>query len=306
MTVPIKRIAIIGAGAMGAAFASKFSDTAKDSVFLIAKGERHKRIRAAGLMVNGRRYDFTTFGPDEETSPADLLIVAVKNHHLPEAIRDIRQHVGPHTLILSLMNGIDSEEQLGAVYGMERVLYAVVVGIDAVREGNVVTFSKGGKLLFGEAKNRVLTERVRELQSIFDRSGISHETPEDMIRTLWWKFMINVGINQVSAVLKAPYRIFHESREARELMEAAMKETISIALACKVHLSEEDIENFYPFLMAMSPQGKTSMVQDIEAGRKTEVEMFAGRINELGKVYSIPTPVNEVLFRLLRIMEQYA
>ncbi|MCJ7594714.1 MAG: 2-dehydropantoate 2-reductase [Desulfobacterales bacterium] len=305
MTAPIKKIAVIGAGAMGAAFASRFFNMAKDSVSLIAKGERYDRLKAAGLIVNGRRYDLALISPEERTPPADLLMVAVKNHHIPEAIRDIRNLVGDHTIILSVMNGIDSEEQIGAVYGMEKVLYAVVAGIDAVRDQNVVTFSKQGKLFFGEAKNRVLTERVSMLQSLFDRAGILYETPEDMIRTLWWKFMINVGMNQVSAVLRAPYRVFHQSQEARELMEAAMKETINIASARKVQLSEEDIDNFTPFLLAMSPDGKTSMVQDIEAGRKTEVEMLAGRINELGGKYGIPTPVNQMLFRLLRVMEQY-
>lgn len=302
---PIKKISVIGAGAMGAAFASKFFDMAPDSISLIAKGKRYEKLKARGLIVNGRRYDPPLISPEERGSFADLLIVAVKHHHLPEAIRDIRNLVSDRTTILSVMNGIESEEQIGAVFGPEKVLYAVVVGIDAVREENVVTFSKQGKLYFGEADNRVLSERVRRLQSLFDRAGILYETPEDMIRTLWWKFMINVGMNQVSAVLRAPYRVFQESKEARELMEAAMRETISLASPCKVRLSEEDIKEFYPFLLAMSPEGKTSMVQDIEAQRKTEVEMLAGRVNELGEKYGIPTPVNRTLFRLLRVMEQY-
>jgi 2-dehydropantoate 2-reductase len=126
-----------------------------------------------------------------------------------------------------------------------------------------------------------------------------------MIRTLWWKFMINVGMNQVSAVLRAPYRVFHNSLEARELMEEAMREVIALAKAEQIHLQEQDIHSFYPFLMAMSPDGKTSMVQDVEAGRKTEVEMFAGKVVELGEKHGTATPVNKVLFRLLKAMETY-
>jgi 2-dehydropantoate 2-reductase len=124
-----------------------------------------------------------------------------------------------------------------------------------------------------------------------------------MIRALWWKFMINVGINQVSAVLRAPYRIFHQSQEARELTEAAMKEVIALARAANIQLSDKDIQDFYPYLFAMSPDGKTSMVQDVEAKRKTEVEMFAGKVIDLGRKRGIPTPVNDTLFRLLRAME---
>jgi 2-dehydropantoate 2-reductase len=124
-----------------------------------------------------------------------------------------------------------------------------------------------------------------------------------MIRTLWWKFMINVGLNQASAVLHAPYSVFQRSQEARELMESAMREVMTIAKAAKIHLSEQDIEDWYSFMSGLSPQGKTSMVQDIEAGRKTEAGMFAGKVIELGKTYGIPTPVNQTLFRIIKVME---
>jgi 2-dehydropantoate 2-reductase len=299
-----EKICVIGAGAMGAAYASLFYDMDRNCISLVAKGERYDRLKKKGLTVNGKSYLLPVIGPGDDGPPADLVIVAVKNHHLPQAIQDMRPVVGKNTLFLSVMNGIDSEEQIGAVYDMEKVLYAVVVGIDAVREGNTVSFSKQGKLFFGEATNRSLTQRVKDLQSLFDRAGIVHETPEDMIRTLWWKFMINVGMNQVSAVLRSPYSVFHKFPEARELMEAAMIEAITIARAMNVHLEEKDIQDFYPFLSAMSPEGKTSMVQDVEAGRKTEVEMFAGKVNALGERLGIETPVNQTLFRFLKVVEQ--
>ena len=299
-----EKISVIGVGAMGAAYASLLSDMDKDCVSFVAKGQRYDRLKEHGLIVNGRTYRVPLIGPEDGVSPADLLIVAVKDYHLSEAIQDMGCVIGPQTTILSVMNGIDSEEQIGAVYGMEKVLYAVAVGIDAVRDENRVSFSKQGRLFFGEADNRSITPRVKDLQSLFDRAGIVHETPEDMIRILWWKFMINVGMNQVSAVLNATYRVFQQFREARELMEAAMREVITIAKAMDVHLEEKDIHDFYPFLSAMSPDGKTSMVQDVEAGRKTEVDMFAGKVNALGERLGIPTPVNQTLFRLLKVMEK--
>jgi len=221
-----------------------------------------------------------------------------------EAIQDLKNSVGENSLMVSIMNGIDSEEQIGAVYGMDKVLYAVAVGIDAVREGNCITNTKQGKLFFGEAKNPVLSERVKRVKSLFDRAGITCEIPDDMMRTLWWKFMINVGINQASALLHAPYAVFQTSQEARELMESAMREVVSIAKAAEVHLSEEDIKNWYLFLSGLSPQGKTFMLQDVEAKRKTEVGMFAGKVIELGKAYGIPTPVNQTLFRIIKVIEQ--
>jgi 2-dehydropantoate 2-reductase len=305
MMFSIERISVIGAGAMGAFYASKFFDMDKNCISLVAKGERYDRFKKKGLIVNNRYYSLPVIGPEEKSSPSDLIIFAVKSHHLREAIQDIKNRVGGNTLILSIMNGIGSEEQIAAVYGNDKVLFAVAVGIDAVREGNCITYTKPGKLLFGEAKNLVLSERIKQVQSLFLRAGIPYETPDDMIRVLWWKLMINVGINQASAVLRAPYGVFQTSQEARELMESAMREVVVLAKAAKVNLSEEDVIDWYSLLSGLSPQGKTSMVQDVEAKRKTEVEMFAGKVIELGKTYGIPTPVNETLFRLIKIIEQY-
>ena len=301
----VERVSVIGAGAMGAFYASKFFDLDRSCISLIARGERADRLMEQGLIVNNKHYSVPVVRPEDKSPPSDLIIVAVKHHHLPEAIQDMKNRIGERSLILSVMNGIESEEQIGAVYGMDKVLYAVAVGIDAVRQGNSITYTNEGKLFFGEAKNLVLTERVKRVKSLFDLAGIVHETPDDMIRILWWKFMINVGMNQVSAVLCAPYSVFQASQEARELMESAMREVITIAKVAKVYLSEEDIENWYSFLSGLSPQGKTSTVQDVEAKRKTEVEMFAGKVIELGKTYGIPTPVNQTLFRLIKVLEQY-
>ncbi len=300
----IERISVIGAGAMGAFYASRFYDMDSTCITLIAGGDRHDRLTGEGLIVNEEHYSLPVVRPDDTTPPADLIIVAVKDHHLREAIQDLKNRVGTNTLIISVMNGIDSEEQIGAIYGMEKVLYAVAVGIDAVIHGNRMTYTTQGKLFFGEARNREPTERVQRLQSLFDRAGIVYETPEDMIRILWWKFMINVGINQVSAILGAPYGVFQRSQEARDLMESAMREVMAIAKAAEVTLFEKDIEDWYAFLSRLSPDGKTSMVQDVEARRKTEVEMFAGKVIELGNQYGIETPVNQTLFRLIRAMEQ--
>jgi len=300
---PIQKIALIGAGAMGSFYASRLFEMDPHCIWLIADGERYGRLKEKGFFVNDRHYDLPVMRPDDEAPPSDLVIVAVKHYHLPQAIRDIRNRVGEKTMLLSVMNGIDSEAALGAAYGQEKVLYAVAVGIDALREDNRLTYTTQGRLFFGEAENHVVSQRVMDLQSLFDRAGIAYETPVDMIRILWWKFMINVGMNQASAVLRAPYSVFQTSQEARDLMESAMKEVISIAQKAKVDLSYEDIENWYSILSGLSPDGKTSMLQDVEGGRKTEVEMLAGKVIDLGKKYGVPTPVNADILRSIEAIE---
>lgn len=302
---PIKRISVIGAGAMGSVYAAKLFEMDRDCISLLAKGERLKRLKNRGLIVNEKHYALPVTRVQEKGPPSDLIIVAVKHHHLPEAIQDMKNRIGDHTVVLSVMNGIESEEQIGAVYGMDKVLYAVAVGIDALRRGNNTTYTTQGKIYFGEAENLVLTDRVKQLQSLFDQAGIAYETPEDMIRIVWWKFMINVGTNQTSAVLRAPFSVLQTSKDARELMASAMREVMEVAKEKRVHLFEEDVENWYSVLSGLSPQGRPSMLQDIEAERKTEVEMFAGKMIQLGKELGIPVPVNETFFRIIKVIEQY-
>ena len=305
MVQPIERISVIGAGAMGSVYAVKFFEMDKDCVTLVAKGERYERLKKQGLIVNEKHYALPVVGVEEKTPHSDLVIVAVKHHHLPQAIQDMKNRVGENAVILSVMNGIESEEQIGAVYGMERVLYAVAVGIDALRRENRTTYSTQGKLYFGEAENHDLTERVTRIQSLFDRAGLVYETPEDMIRILWWKFMINVGTNQAAAVLRAPFGILQTSQEARELMESAMQEVMGVAEAQNVHLSRADLDNWFSVLSGLSPAGRPSMLQDVEAKRKTEVEMFAGKMIQLGKTLNIPVPVNEAFFRIIKVIEDH-
>lgn len=86
-------------------------------------------------------------------------------------------------------------------------------------------------------------------------------------------------------------------------MESAMREVMAIAKEAMVDLSEKDIENWYSVLAGLSPRGKTSMLQDVEAGRKTEVDMLAAKVIELGKIYGIPTPVNERILRSIKRIE---
>jgi 2-dehydropantoate 2-reductase len=299
----IETISIIGAGALGGAYASIFHDMDNHCVSFVASGDRFDRLSREGLIVNGKLYNIPVFKPEDLLPPSDLIIVAVKHNQLNDAIHEMKTRVGRETTIVSVMNGIESEMKIGAAYGMEKVLYAVSVSLDGLRDGNRVSFRQRGKIIFGEAKNHFISDRVNRVQDLFDRAGIIYETPPDMIRILWWKFMINVGINQTSAVLRASYSVFQTSREARDLMDSAMYEVILLAEKERVQLSIEDIKNWETLLYGLNPEGKTSMLQDVEAHRKTEVEMFAGKVIELGKRHNVPTPVNQKLFDMIKEIE---
>lgn len=299
----IKTIAILGAGAMGGAYAAMLDTVPEIETLFVARGERAARLAREGLSVNDRPLHIPVVHPDQAAGPVDLIIVALKHHHLEGALPDLAPFVGEQTAIISIMNGLESEAAIGARYGRDKVLLAISVGIDALREGNRISYSNPGKLIFGEARNSALTPRVRQLQDTFTRAGIPFDTPGDMQRALWWKFMVNVGMNQASAVMGASYGVFVSSDDARALMQALMEEVITLAKASQVNLSAKDIEVWLAILPTLSPDGKTSMLQDIEAGRPTEVAMFGGKVTALGRELGIATPVNATLLHIIRVLE---
>ena len=302
---PINKVLIVGAGAVGAAVASKIYNTFPAAVSVLASGERLARYRNTGFILNGKRFDFPLALPDD-SSVADLIIVAVKSHHLDDAISMMKNKVGPNTTILSLLNGISSEESLSAAFGKEKVLLAMILGIDAVRIGNDTRFSSSGKIHFGIELNpeNAWHPQVRAVAEFFDKTGVPYIVPENMTRSLWYKFMINVGINQASAVLRSPYRVFQTIPEARAVMESGMREVIALSKIMGTGLEDADLERWTDTLMALGPEGVTSMLQDVEAKRKTEVEIFSGTVIELGKKAGLATPVNDLWFNLIRTIEK--
>ena len=201
-------VVILGAGSLGAVYASRFYDLDPARVSLAASGERYHRLKRDGLIVNQRHYPIPVYSPDDTAPPADLIIVAVKHHHLADALPDVRNRVGDHTAILSVMNGLDSETVIAEHYGADKALYCIAVGIDPLRSENVINYTTIGRLVFGEADNATLSARVKRIQQTLSRAGIPYETPADMVRMMWWKFMVNVGINQASAIVRAPYGVF--------------------------------------------------------------------------------------------------
>lgn len=300
----IKSVLIAGAGAVGLVVAETIYNADPRCISILAQGERLERYRKKGLKVNGRRLDFR-FGDEK---PVDLIIIASKFHHLDQIIRDIRPYVGKDTIILSLLNGISSEDIIGRAHGRELPL-AMIIGTDAFHSGEETSYHQKGIINFGDAEGKN-GERENSIAAFFTETGVPFSLQPDMKRLLWYKYMINVGVNQTTAALRLPYGAIQnkggpgEIEEARLLAEKAMKEVISIANAEGIDLNEGDINNWYKTVNTLNPSGYTSMAQDVLAGRKTEVEMFGLAMTELGKKHRIPVPVNETLYLQLRTIEQ--
>jgi len=299
----IKKVYLIGLGAIGGTYGSRIMENCPESLKIVVDVDRAEKYSKAGVTVNGKKYDFNYITPENINEKADLILITVKQHHLEKIIENIKPLVGSDTIILSLLNGISSEEILGREFGMDKMLYSFCVGIDAVRVGTDIRYSSTGRIVFGDKDNKE-TDKVTAVRNYFDRAKIPYEVPQNILREQWWKFMLNVGVNQVSAVLRAPYGELIRVEQAKELMFDASREVVAISQKAGIGLSEDDVEKYAGIIASLSPEGKPSMLQDVEAGRKTEVEIFSGEVIKLGCKYGIATPVNDMLYRLIKSIEQ--
>jgi 2-dehydropantoate 2-reductase len=223
------RVDLVGLGAVGAGYGSRLLAAGVD-VQVIVDQQRAERYRDQATTVNGVDYYFPL--AEATSEPADVAIVAVKSPALSAAIELLDPRVGSGTVILSLLNGVDSESILAEAFPQAHVLLSLTVGIDAVRQGRQVSYTSLGRVVFGESVASEPSFAVQQVAALFDRAAIAYETPADMRHQLWWKFLINVGVNQVSAVLGAPYAAFQrDGSPAREAMIAAQREVIAVANA---------------------------------------------------------------------------
>lgn len=299
----MERVLIAGAGAVGATFLAKLHAQNPGLVAVLAHGERRGRLERDGVTVNGVRIVPRCVSPGERHA-ADLVLVAVKHHHLERLIVELSGFVAEETIIVSLLNGISSEGLLARAFGEAHVLPAFVIGNDVVREGQDVRYTSMGRLVVGAPSNDRDDSRVVAVKQLLERADLTVEVPDDILRAQWFKFMINVAVNQVSAVLRAGYGAFSSVPEVRELARRAALEAVAIARAEGVALTTDDADAFFAILARLSPDGKTSMLQDVEAQRKTEVELFADTIVELGRRHGVATPVNELLGLELHAIER--
>jgi len=296
----IKKVSIIGLGALGILFGNHLAKKLpRTDLRIIADQDRIQRYKEDGVFCNGERCDFNYVRPQEVCEPADLLIIAVKFNGLDDAIRAVKQHVGEKTIILSLLNGITSEEIIGEAYGRDKILYSVAQGMDAVKVENQLTYDHMGMICFGGNK----TEKVNSLAEFFEQAEIPYEVDSDMLKRLWGKFMLNVGVNQTVAVFESNYGEVQLEGPARTMMISAMREVMALSEKAGVRLTEEDLDYWLSVLGTLSPDGKPSMAQDVEAKRFSEVELFAGTVVKLGKRYDVPTPVNQELYQQIKLAE---
>jgi 2-dehydropantoate 2-reductase len=302
----INTVSIIGLGALGILFGNHLSKVVPEGrLRIIADRDRISRYNKEGIYCNGELCRFNYMAPEDICKPADLLIFAVKYTGLEAAIKAAENQVGPYTIIISLLNGISSEELIGQYYGTDKVVYSFAQGMDAVKEGNRLTYHHMGMIRFGKTSQggNDNSDKVTALENFFRQTAVPYEVVDDIRRSMWGKLMLNVGVNQAAAVYLCDYGGLQQKGGSRDIMIAAMREVIALSEKEGINLSEKDIEYWLSVLDGLNPQGKPSMQQDIEAGRLCEVELFAGTVLKLGEKHGLDFPVNRLLYSKLKDME---
>ena len=308
---PIENVAIVGFGSLGAMYAACFGAAmGPERVFVVADAARTERYRAEAATFNGEpiRVTYLTYEEAAERAavqPFDVVLYAVKYGALPEAIEQSSPLVSLDTAVISVLNGITSEEVLAERFGWDRVLLCIAQQMESRKVGAVVTAGCVGVMALGvrdpeDAAQRANLARVTEWLAAVEQPFI---VPADIQHQLWGKLICNVGVNQACAVYDCCFNGIHVPGEAREAMIAAMGEVAAVGRACGIALTDDDVAYWLDIIDHLNPAGMPSLRQDVLARRPTEVELFSGTINRLGAAHGIPTPQNERFYAAIKELE---
>lgn len=301
----IKNVVICGIGAVGSIYANKINEYNSNFLRVLVDRTRLQNYTTNPKIFNGKPLYFNYILPENNDFKADLIIIATKFDGLNETIKNIKNFVKEDTIILSLLNGVTSEELIAEKYGWKHTLLSYFIGHSAMRYGNNITHDGVGTIVFG-VKDKTQTD-IRDIELVknyFDKVGLDYKIPDDMQRDLWLKFMLNVSSNQPSAILGMTFGQMQSNQKFMDFFVKIMEEVRKIAKAQGVKNTETMIDEALETFNKMIPEGKTSMLQDVESKRKTEVEMFAGTIIELGKKHNIPTPYNQIMKEMIEIIHE--
>lgn len=294
----IKTIALVGAGAIGSYFIYGLKEKLGNNFWIVAEGARKERLEREGLLINDQQYKLEVKTP-AEAKGADLLIVAVKYGALREALPQLQQICDEHTLVISPLNGIDSEEIVGEVIAPEQIL-PTFMKIASQRVGNSVRFDPKptAGLFFGEIDGSV-TERVQALVDLFAGTDFHYVLSPDIQRDMWNKYALNISANLPQAIINCGLGGYMNSEHLAYISKKMRDEVVAIAAAKGIDIAEEDNRG-----RTFNPKARFSTLQDLDAKRHTEIDMFSGTLVKLGKEMGIPTPFNDFAFHAIKCLEE--
>ena len=297
----IKTVAVLGAGAVGSYVIWGLSRRKDIRLGVIAEGERAERMKK-GCLINGTVYHPEVWTP-QDARETDLLIVALKYGALPAALEGIRMIIGENTTVMSLMNGVNSEELISEKIGASHVLHSLIK-IASHKEGNGYYFNPETTIgiIFGELTAPYQSERVQAVESLFKDTGLHYRVTEHIREEIWSKFRLNVCNNLPQAILGAGVGCYQDSVHMKQISGGLRRELEAVAAAKGIDISQADSSSSHR--SAVPPSARYSTLQDLDAGRHTEIDMFSGALVRMGRELGIPTPYNEYTYHMIKALEE--
>lgn len=285
------KIGILGFGAVGITLFSQLDGYS--DLYVLTGEKRYDKLRRE-VIVND-----ITYKPNVITKGLmDLIIVSVKNYDLDEAINDLKPFVKESTIILPLLNGITARGKLAEAFPNNRVLYGLVF-TESNKNDNVVKTSNIINLCFGEKDNTNPKGYVLEIKKIFDKYRIKNEISLNMEAKCWTKWMLNLGINQISALMNATYNDMTHPL-LKELLFDIFDEVYEVSKAYNVGLTEESIEAMHKRVNSFNSDRVTSLTLDFNKGGKNELDIFGPTLVKLAEEKNIDVPINKTIYRLIK------
>ncbi|MEN6440805.1 MAG: 2-dehydropantoate 2-reductase [Syntrophobacter sp.] len=298
------KIAIMGTGGVGAYYGGLLALKGHDVTF-IARGDHLRAILDKGLQIKSVHGDFrisparATDKP-AEVGPVELILFATKTYHTDIAALAIEPMVNAGTVVLSLQNGVDSADRIGAVVGTEHMLGGATWLSAAIEEPGVVgQYSQFRRIAIGEF-NGLTTPRLEAVGEALMSTGATVELSENISKVIWTKFAFIAPVAALSCLTRVAFGEFRDVPEARAALAAAIGEVATVAAAAGVTLDADVVEKTLAFLDNSAAAMKTSMQRDMEYGKPSELDSLIGVVARMGEKYKVPTPVMGFAYAMLK------
>lgn len=286
------RIGIFGMGAVGCALLNELYGY-KD-LYILADENRIARYKENGIIINDKR-----FNPNYTSSiKPDIIFVCVKNYQLESSLKDLEKFVSKDTIIIPLLNGIMAHDILQDYFKNNNVLYGVI-NVEANKKDNVLKTSRIINLQFGEEFNDPIKEYLLQIDRLLTQYNVNHMIYPSMKKRVWLKWMLNMGINQISALCNATYKDMSHPL-LKELMSDIFKEVYIVSQAYNIGLDEDDLKETNKRCEAFTSDRVTSLTLDFYNSEYNELESFSPTLIKLAEAKGIDVPVNKVLYKLLK------
>jgi 2-dehydropantoate 2-reductase len=299
------RITMMGAGGVGGYFGAKLAKSGCEVNF-VARGAHLAAMRQNGLRVESQLGD--VYVPEVRASddPAafgapDYVFVCVKLWDTEAAVRAMAKIMSPQTAVLSLQNGVQRDDVLRRLFGDKAVMGGVAyIGAGIARPGVIRHTGTIQRLVFGEFDGS-RSERAAALLEACTRAGIDAEISADVRRAIWEKFVFIVGLSALTSATRKTIGPVRANPRTRALLLEIMKETVAVGRAHGVNLPEDYAEKRLAFVDSLPAEMTSSMHNDLEAGKRLELDWLSGSVVELGQAVNVPVPMNRAVSAILAL-----